>query len=164
MEILIPGLILVGLMVYASTKIKESAAMAYDEEVFETDAFSITKPEGFLIPVEFEADAVFEAFTKDFGVDEGGDTRKARAVIRFHNERTCDELAKELGGISVGVPQPDDITLTSEKDIHGATLVELHRLRSAHGGVFHLQIDRLDDGDAEVAARVNTMADSFTVN
>ena len=48
MEILIPGLILVALMVYVSTKIKKNAVDAFGEETITTDDFVLIKPEGFL--------------------------------------------------------------------------------------------------------------------
>src|SRR5687767_8261126 len=48
MELLIPGLILVALMVYASTRIKRTAAAAFDRETVDTEDFIIQKPEGFL--------------------------------------------------------------------------------------------------------------------
>ena len=58
MEILIIGSLIVALMVYASTKIKRSAAQAFEEETIETDEFYLVKPEGFLNPIgnasEFE--------------------------------------------------------------------------------------------------------------
>ena len=50
MEILIIGVIVVALMAYASTKIKKSAREAFEVEVFENEGFTITKPEGFIIP------------------------------------------------------------------------------------------------------------------
>mgnify|MGYP007097599700 CR=1 FL=1 len=48
MELLIPGLILVALMVWASTKIKRSAAQAYAAESIETEYFAIEKPDGLI--------------------------------------------------------------------------------------------------------------------
>ncbi len=148
-------------MVYASTKIKKTAAMAYDEEQFENDQFTILKPEGFIIPVEFERNGLFEAYTKDFGVDEGGDIRKASAVVRFHPDTTCERLGNEVGGIEVGVGEADNLTLTEESDLRGAAIIKTHRLRGSNGGVYHLQIDALDDGDTIVPERVSLMADSF---
>jgi hypothetical protein len=48
MEILIAGVILVAFMAYASTRIKRSAAKAFEAETVETDQFVIQKPDGFL--------------------------------------------------------------------------------------------------------------------
>ena len=64
MELLIPGLALVALMVWASTRIKRTAADAFAPEVIDTPEFSIKKPEGWLsiaVPT-----LPFEAYTKDY--------------------------------------------------------------------------------------------------
>ena len=48
MEILVPGLILVALMVWLSTRIKRNAAAAFDAERVETEDLIVEKPGGFL--------------------------------------------------------------------------------------------------------------------
>src|SRR5262245_39275440 len=67
MEILIIGVLLVALMVYVSTKIKKAAKQAYEQETFENEYFTITKPEGFIIPVKEASEFLFEAYSKDLG-------------------------------------------------------------------------------------------------
>ena len=81
MELLIPGLLLVALMVYASTKIKKAAAAAYEPESIETDRFAITKPEGMINPVNDDSPYLFEAYTKDFGVDDQKNERQVTAFV-----------------------------------------------------------------------------------
>lgn len=76
MELLIPGLILVALMVYASTRIKKTAAVAFEPEVVETETYSIFKPEGFLHVVASSKHA-FEAYSKEFGDNDNARTRQA---------------------------------------------------------------------------------------
>jgi hypothetical protein len=66
MEILIPGLLLVAFMAWASTRIKRNAAAAYAAETIETDEFVIQKPEGFLHNLNGDPRYVFEAYSKDF--------------------------------------------------------------------------------------------------
>ena len=63
MEILIVGLILVGFMVYASTRIKRTAAEAFDAETVESDDFTIEKPAGFLHVLNGDAALSFEAYS-----------------------------------------------------------------------------------------------------
>ena len=64
--LIILGLILVALMVWASTKIKKTAADAFEPEFIETDAYSLQKPEGFLHVIGDETHE-FMAYSKDFG-------------------------------------------------------------------------------------------------
>ncbi len=84
MEILIPGLILVALMVWASTKIKRTAAQAYEEETIEHERFSLVKPDGFICPVRSEREPAFLAYTKDFGEDESAEFRIATVEVRIY--------------------------------------------------------------------------------
>ena len=79
MEIFIVGVMVVALMVYVSTRIKKSAAQAYEPETIDAEDFTINKPAGFINPVNDDSAFVFEAFTKDFGTDEAKDFRQARA-------------------------------------------------------------------------------------
>ena len=70
MELLIPGLILVALMVYASTRIKRTAAAAFEPETIETEDFVIQKPDGFLNVIGGDPQYAFEAYSKGFGGQE----------------------------------------------------------------------------------------------
>src|SRR5262245_480612 len=81
MELLIPGLILVALMVWASTKIKRQAAEAFEPEEIEIDGFAVSKPEGFLHVINSRTNDLFEAYTKDFGEGEEDGIRRATAHI-----------------------------------------------------------------------------------
>src|SRR4051812_17512027 len=85
MEILIIGILVVALMAYASTKIKKSAQVAYELEVFENEAFTITKPEGFIIPYNEKSPHLFEAYSKDFGDDEARKFNQCWAIVDVKN-------------------------------------------------------------------------------
>ena len=82
MELLIPGLILVAFMVYASTRIKRVAAEAFEPETVETDDFTLDKPEGFLNVINRDPSLAFYAYSKDMGVGEAAEFRAGRAEIR----------------------------------------------------------------------------------
>lgn len=95
MEILIIGIIIVGLMVYVSTRIKKESKRAYERETFETEDFKITKPDEFLIPVNEDSPYVFEARSRDFGTDEARDFYQCRATVivseGVENEKVFEE-------------------------------------------------------------------------
>ena len=99
MEILIMGGIIVALMVYASTRIKRSAAAAFEEETIETDDFSLVKPEGFLNPVENEDFLAFYAFSKDFG-EEGKAEKSRQSLIKLKSlaGRSLTEIGIDITG------------------------------------------------------------------
>ena len=94
MEILIIGGALVALMVYVSTRIKKSAASAYERETIETDEFSIVKPENFINPIDENSEFVFTALSKDFGTGAAEEFRQARAELRVHSNAGFDEVCR----------------------------------------------------------------------
>ncbi len=172
MEILIPGLLLVALMVYASTKIKKNAAAAYDKETVETDQFSITKPEGMIIPVESENGLLFEAFSKDFGVDEAGEIRQITAAVRRYVGADIDELSSSI------IQQYGDVAEEIAGKIGEYRMMQLRFLRyeknaeirqtvklvETNGAVTELQVSALTSYDEINMAKVETMLDTFRAN
>lgn len=78
MEILIIGLAVVALMVYASTKIKKKASLAFEPETIETENFKILKPKGLMTPLRENPPYLFEAYSKEYGA------KKERNVWQTH--------------------------------------------------------------------------------
>lgn len=94
MEILIVGLIVVALMVYASTRIKRNAAAAFESETIETDEFVIKKPEGFLHNLNGDPAFIFETYSKGFS-EEQPKMRSGTASITKRDDIGLDALAAE---------------------------------------------------------------------
>lgn len=95
MEILIPGLILVALMVYASTKIKKASAQALEAEQVETPDYVISKPAGFINVISPDDGLLFHAYTKEFAEDAPA-FRRAEATIRVFDNSDARDLYGEL--------------------------------------------------------------------
>ena len=97
MEILIIGLIVVALMVYASTKIKNEAKRAYEREDFSAEHFKITKPDGFIIPIKEDSEFAFEAYSKDFSEeDETEELNQCWATVKsFKKDESIDKTTNE---------------------------------------------------------------------
>lgn len=92
MELLIPGLILVAIMVWASTRIKRSAAAAFEEELIETEDLVITKPDGFLHVLNDDSGLLFRAYSKEFGKIGRRDLRQANIEIERHTAISLEEV------------------------------------------------------------------------
>ncbi|CAN5699339.1 hypothetical protein BH24ACI3_BH24ACI3_03120 [soil metagenome] len=171
MEILIPGLLLVALMVYASTKIKKNAAAAYDEETVATDHLSITKPEGMIIPVKSEKDVLFEAYSRDFGIDEAGEIRQIAAVVRRYEGTDIDSVklaieqenseVREIAGKVGDQRMIRQQFLRYERD---AEIRETVKLVQTNDAVTELRISALTYHDDINLAKVEQMLDSFRAN
>lgn len=105
MEFLIPGLILVALMAYASTKIKKRAAAAFEPELIETDDYLLSKPEGFL-HVLSDRDHEFRAYSNEFGEDEGARERRATIKLDVIREKNIETVVNEVREASTEFEMP----------------------------------------------------------
>lgn len=145
MEIFIIGIIIVGLMVYVSTKIKKVAKTAYEREIFDGGKFTIIKPEGFLIPLNENSPFVFEARSKEFGDDEARDFYKCLAIVTEKNGTDKNESTE---------------IETAEKNValkvFRKSLADLQNDKT-----YELEIKVLPDYTEEFAEKINEMRDSF---
>lgn len=168
MELLIPGLIIVALMVWASTKIKRHAAQAFDAEEIQGDGFTLDKPEGFLSRVESPDGHLFDAYSKDFGTGSADNLRAATAVV-FSSDNTINEAASleqsrltnserselfELGGSHCIIVTGDAV-----RDDHAFNVSEKILTRDGHTLV--LKIDVLKERSDEFARKIENMLISF---
>lgn len=167
MELLIPGLILVALMVYASTKIKKNAAKAFERESIETKEFSITKPEGFLHPLNNDSVYAFEAYTKEFGQDHAEQTRQAMADLLIFNNTNLtaqrDEIRRKSTAIILEKSDDDLIVMETERDDSGITLNSFYKLIRRVDKIYRLRISVLPEYKDAYSDRINEMLDSFEV-
>ena len=114
MEIFIVGIIVVALMVFVSTKIKKSAAHAFEREIIETENYKIVKPEGFINPLRENSDYEFEAYSKDFGEKDERNIWQAQvylsvsansnfaAVCERAKQQSDEVLSEEISADAIG--------------------------------------------------------------
>ena len=150
MEILIPGLILVGLMYWASTKIKQKAADAYRDEVVETDNFRVEKPDGFISPAYPEEGLVFAAYSKEFGRDRTRELRQAELEVRRRPEVPADHTSAEDANDVLEIP-------SSNSD-----LAEFVRFVSVEDGAYEMRGRVLVEHRQEFARKLKEMMASFS--
>src|SRR5262245_3557700 len=115
MELLIPGLLLVGLMVYLSTRIKRTAAAAYASETIETDEFRIVKAEGFIMPVDENSRFEFAAYSREFGKDEADRHRQASLELTVDRGTTLAAVREDVVS--------DDFEITDERHLSDGTVI-----------------------------------------
>lgn len=175
MEIFFIGIVVVALMVYASTKIKRSAAAAFEPENIETDEFSLIKPEGYIHPFNEESVFAFEAYSKNFGDDESKDFRRSRATVRAISnsdfETVCKNAKKTADKIVskhfVGnAPEGQKIFLLetekTEKNVKFSTFWKIIESRERRK-VYEFQVSVLDEFKEELTDAANQMAETFAV-
>lgn len=96
MEIFIVGVFVVALMVYISTKIKKSAAAAFNREIIETDDFRLIKPDGLLHPLRDDSEFAFEAYSKNFGAESLRNVWQANAELVVHSDAKFKDICNAV--------------------------------------------------------------------
>jgi len=171
MELLIPGLILVALMVYASTRIKKIAASAFDEETIETEGFVIHKPDGFLNVIGGDPQYAFEAYSKEFGTERAADLRLATAKLKIYSDKMADDVVarssdsgdkiiNDIGEV-IGEQKYRLIEVQrTEKDLEFRIL---YKLAQRDGKVYELEIKTLPETTEAVMSNIESMLNSFEI-
>lgn len=172
MEILIIGGIVVIIMVIVSTRIKRSAAQAYEPETIETEEFSVEKPEGFLYPLREPPDFPFEAYSKLFGERSTRNIWRARARLRINEGSKLDEIAGEVAGsesvtgseISEG-SEGREARIESRRTEDETEYVVRRRIveSKANGKTYELRATMLVPYNEEYSGRIEALLDSFEV-
>ena len=175
MEILIFGFILVALMAFVSTKIKKSAATAFERETFENKDFRIIKPEGFISPINENSDFVFAAYTKEFGKNDADEFRQASANLTIFSDlsfKAVIENAKKDGGKILSESVLEDAAKEQkiyllesekfEKDVKSKVFYKFVE-SSKQRKIYQLRISVLDAYKEDFADRINELLESFTV-
>src|SRR5215203_437289 len=169
MEILIVGVLIVALMVYASTKIKRSAAEAFEEETIETDEFSLLKPEGFLNPVEREDFLAFYAFSKDFGEEETAEkVRQSLIKLKVLAGRSLTEICRDIKSnfekvLTEEKPDANTVLLKGERSENDVETILYHKIIAARDKIFDLEMTVLADYAEKYEERAEKLQASFRV-
>ena len=173
MEIFIIGIFVVALMAYVSTKIKKSAAAAYEPETIDTADFTIFKPDGFIHPFNEDSEFAFEANSKDWGKNEAGKFRQARAVLRVISDadlKTIVENAKKSAGKikSKGFVKdaPDGqkiFLLDGEKSTDDVKILNFWKIVETNKKVYELKAAVIETYAEDFADRISAMLESLSV-
>ena len=169
MEIWIIGGAIVGLMIYASTRIKRNAAAAFAEETIDTDEFSLVKPEGFLNPVVREEFLAFYAYSKDYG-EEGKAEKSRQGLIKLKilAGRSLADIAKDITGkfdqtLREEKAGADTILLTGSRSEKDVEKLYYHKLVARDERVFDLEMSILGDYRESYEAKAEKLLASFRV-
>jgi hypothetical protein len=170
MEFLIPGLLLVALMIYASTRIKQVAAEAFEPEAVETEEFTVEKPDGFLIVLNGDPALAFEAYSRDFGIGRASEFRAARFEIRIYKNRNLKYAAaaiRETVSIDSDISEVIDAKkyriLEGVSEENGIAFREMFKLAEKDGRVMEMKLRMLADAENELSEKAEAMFASFTI-
>ncbi len=173
MEILIVGIALVALMVFVSTKIKKSAASAFEREVIDKKDFTIIKPEGLINPLNENSEFAFEAYSKEFGKNDAEEFNQMSAHLKIISqasfEETCENAKKSVSEIlseNVSKNKGQNISLIegrkSENEVQFFSVWKIVK-STEQQKIYQLQVVVLENYREEYAKRLSEMLESFTV-
>jgi len=171
MEILIGGIILVALMVYASTRIKRNAAQAFDQETVVTEDFSIVKPEGFLHLINGDEAFAFQAYSKEFGKGEAEDVRQATIDMRISVGKSFADACDEAKTDATTLIERKDLevsgfrawSIEAEREKVGHELVIHSLIVDAPGRIYSLQSTVLKEHNNDFLRKIDEMEDSLEI-
>jgi hypothetical protein len=164
MEILIPGLILVALMVYASTRIKKRAAEAFEPETIETDRYTLQKPDGFLHVID-SPEHDFEAYSKESG-DDGWARRATIDVDVLTNTDLAaerDSLRNQAAESTVTGENGTSCRIGADESANETDLKVVYKLVAAPDAIYRLRFAVVAKHEDEYLGRIEETLDSFTV-
>lgn len=174
MEIFILGIILVALMVYASTKIKKIAARAFEREIIETEEFRLIKPEGFISPMNEDSKAAFQARTKDFGENDASNTPQAEIELNiFTNsdfQKICQDIKNSSGKVLTEQTNEDltkqkSCRFETEKTEKEVPFFVFHKVveNQSQNKIYDLQISVVKDFLDSYEEKVGEVLNGFVV-
>ncbi|MGI8788473.1 MAG: hypothetical protein ACR2HG_12010 [Pyrinomonadaceae bacterium] len=175
MEILIVGIFIVALMVFVSTKIKKSAAQAFERETIETQDFRIIKPEGFVNPLREDSEFAFEAYSKDLGEKGERNIWKAQVYLTVSaglNYKSVRDAAKRQVDVILSEKASGNKSggericlIEGEKTEKETSYYEFRKIVESRkqDKTYDLKISVLKSFRDEFAERIGEMIESFTV-
>jgi len=172
MDIFIIGLVVVALMVFVSTKIKKSAARAFESEIIEKDEFRIVKPEGLMSPLDENSKYPFEARSREYGEKISRNVWQAHAFLTVDKglnfKAECEKARQTAGKILsekiFNETEGEKICLIeSEKIENEVPMIEFRKIIESRKQqkTYDLQISVLRSFREVYIHKINEMTNSF---
>lgn len=157
-------------MVYASTKIKKTAAAAFEPETIETDEFVVEKPEGFLNVLNHDPALDLDMYSRDFGVENTANIKQARVEMRHYRVCTMNEAIKMIkenatikSDIAEIINERKYRLVEAERIEKGIGYREIYKLTESGPDVFELKAIVLEDASDEISQKADGIVLSFIV-
>lgn len=165
MELLIPGLILVALMVYASTRIKKRAAEAFEPETIETERYTLHKPEGFLHVIDSPRHD-FEAYSKEYAADDS--SRRATIEVDIFRGTDLKSVRESLRDASARFDLTEETEnacrVETEETANETGLKVFYKLVDTRAGpIYRIRFAVMARHEDEYLDRIEEALDSFTL-
>ena len=156
-------------MVWASTRIKKTAAAAFDAETVETDDFVIQKPDGFLNVINGDPKYAFEAYSKEFGGEGAEDFRQGRINLTVRGSGAVDDMVAELNSSDGEIVEDIAEVIGSihyrlidvKRMEKGVEFRATYKIGENDSKIYELEAVRLAETSDEFARKIEVMVGSF---
>jgi hypothetical protein len=166
MELLIPGLLLVALMVWASTKIKKHAADAFEPEFIESENYSLQKPDGFLHVLGNEEHEFF-AYSKEYGKGDASGIRQATIEIDIFHGDDLNSVRNRVRETALKSELTNKTTTSCEvntdESANEIAVSGFYKIVASAGAVYRLRFAMLPEHVEEYLRKKDETFDSFTI-
>jgi len=152
-------------MVYASTRIKRTAAAAFEAETVETDEFIIQKPDGFLNVIGGDPQYAFEAYSKEFG-GQDENIRLGRVKLTIRPGLSVEQAVSEIEGevvsdISEVIGERHYRVVETKRIEKEIEFRVFHKLAEEEGKTYDLEIAVFAEASDDFLQKAEAMLASF---
>lgn len=160
MELFIPGLILVALMAYLSTRIKKRAADAFEIELIETSDYALEKPAGFLHVVG-DPHHEFMAYSKDFGDDSDAGVRRATIELDVLPGTDIATIRDAICPASANAQVRDEEIVEADERANETDIRAVYKLIARGDSVYRLRFAVIAEHFDEFSRKIDDTIKSF---
>lgn len=152
-------------MAYVSTRIKKSAAEAFEAEPVVAGEIALIKPEGMLAPVDIEPPLLFRAYSKEFGEAPNARVRRIAADVsllpKVNVRKAAAEIRRSADSVVSESGSDGSLELRTKETAGKARFDGFYKLIGRGPDTFQLRIIALDDEGPSGEDKAREMLDSF---
>ena len=164
----------IAVLLFISSRIRRVANRAFEPETIENAEFKISKPAGFLHPLNNDSGFPFEAYSREFG-EKGGRWRKSLVKLNVYDglnfKNACQTAKKNVDNVysetmSDNVPKGQKICLIEGEKIEDEiNSLVFHKIVESknQNKTYDLEVSILEANQDEYIGKASEFINSFTV-
>lgn len=167
--------VFIAVLLFISSRIRRAASTAFEPETIENAEYKISKPAGFLHPLNNDSGLPFEAYSRELGEKGAGRLRKSLVKLSVNDglkfkdarqkaKKDADNVYSET--FPENIPQGQKICLIEgEKTEDEITRLVFHKIVESknQNKTYDLEVTVLEANEDEYIGRASEFINSFTV-
>lgn len=165
----------IAVLLFISSRIRRVASRAFEPETIENAEFKISKPAGFLHPLNNDSGFPFEAYSREFGEKGAGRLRKSLVKMNVYDglnfKNACQTAKKNADNVYSettpgNVPKGQKICMMEgEKTEDDVKRLVFHKIVESknQNKTYDLEVSILEANEDEYIGKASEFINSFTV-